>query len=160
MGKKRIGRDWGTPAGQGTPSCSTPLLAYRQPGTPRALWWSDAGGDVPGVVGVLGGQTEAQGPRTLGKGMPSASPGILSLDRARRAQRAAGLRTVGDLLAQGPGQASHASPSGASIQPKSRPRRTPDSLPLHRSGNLSELPLFRRSLGTHRCRCPSKPGLA
>lgn len=27
-------------------------------------------------------------------------------------------------------------PSGATVQPKSRPRRTPDSLPLQRSGNL------------------------
>lgn len=35
-----------------------------------------------------------------------------------------------------PGRASQASPSGASVQPKSRPCRTPDSLPLHRSGNL------------------------
>ena len=43
---------------------------------------------------------------------------------------------VGDQPAGVPGRVSQASPSGASVQPESRPRHTPDSLPLQRSGNL------------------------
>lgn len=51
-------------------------------------------------------------------------------------------RTKGSVipLVRGPGQAIQASPPGASVQPKSRPGHTPDSLPLSRSGNFPRLP--------------------